>query len=412
MQPPQQLPLFRNESESQNERIGRGPLDSASEALLATFRAARLASGANANSIERDISQLRSLARTSALTGGLLSLAGVLAQPIVIAHALCDPPIMRSRETMRARLRAVQSYLRHTCTHEGRDAVEVLAALDRMLPSKPEAGWHTTGIQLAGTTARRRRRGPLLDISDLTRIVAAAGESKRSAQVTRDRALVALRCFTGLRTEEVLHLQWEHVVPAVASPGRVLLMTRVQRGERLVDVPIDGLAADALMTHAATHGQPIRTLTGPIFRATSPTERTLGYRASHNVLCTACRIAGFPHVQASDLRAAYAHWLGQEGNKEALSDHQIMAVLGLARVKSVDRLLRRHFALDAQRMVRNTSNCYQLGKRAVNKCGCKETNVIEYEGEIRAGFRGDNAQLQNDEGETRAGDRDGVAHRA
>jgi hypothetical protein len=43
-----------------------------------------------------------------------------------------------------------------------------------------------------------------------------------------------------------------------------------------------------------------------------------------------------------------AHWLRGQG----LSDHEVAQVLGLARVRSVDRLLQRHTALDAQRVVR------------------------------------------------------------
>jgi hypothetical protein len=53
-------------------------------------------------------------------------------------------------------------------------------------------------------------------------------------------------------------------------------------------------------------------------------------------------------VESVALRAACAHWLRSPG----LSDHEVATVLGLARVRSVDRLLRHHAALDAQRAVR------------------------------------------------------------
>jgi hypothetical protein len=45
---------------------------------------------------------------------------------------------------------------------------------------------------------------------------------------------------------------------------------------------------------------------------------------------------------------ARAHWL----RSQELSDHEVAAVLGLARVRSIDRLLQHHAALDAQRVVR------------------------------------------------------------
>jgi predicted XRE-type DNA-binding protein len=67
------------------------------------------------------------------------------------------------------------------------------------------------------------------------------------------------------------------------------------------------------------------------------------------VLQDACRRAGLPVVDAASLRAACAHWL----RSQDLSDHEVATVLGLARVRSVDRLLRQHAALDAQRVVRD-----------------------------------------------------------
>ncbi|MDP9364898.1 MAG: hypothetical protein M3Q10_11865, partial [Chloroflexota bacterium] len=66
------------------------------------------------------------------------------------------------------------------------------------------------------------------------------------------------------------------------------------------------------------------------------------------VLVTACRRAGLPAAEASEVRAGCAHWLRAQG----LSEHEVAAALGLARVRSVDRLLARHAALDAQRRVR------------------------------------------------------------
>lgn len=66
------------------------------------------------------------------------------------------------------------------------------------------------------------------------------------------------------------------------------------------------------------------------------------------VIEAACYRAGLPTVEAATLRAAYAHWLRSQG----LSDHEVAAMLGLARVHSVDRLLQGHAALDAQRTVR------------------------------------------------------------
>ena len=66
------------------------------------------------------------------------------------------------------------------------------------------------------------------------------------------------------------------------------------------------------------------------------------------MLLEACQRAGLPPAESAELRAGCAHWLRAQG----LSEHEVASVLGLARVRSVDLLLARHAALDAQRRVR------------------------------------------------------------
>ena len=46
--------------------------------------------------------------------------------------------------------------------------------------------------------------------------------------------------------------------------------------------------------------------------------------------------------------------LGSQAAEPGLSDHEVAAVLGLAHVRSVDRLLRHRAELDAQHLVRET----------------------------------------------------------
>jgi predicted transcriptional regulator len=59
-----------------------------------------------------------------------------------------------------------------------------------------------------------------------------------------------------------------------------------------------------------------------------------------------------PPAESAALRAGFAHWLRTQG----LSDHEVASVLGIARVRTVDRLLARHAALDAQRCLRKVLN--------------------------------------------------------
>src|SRR5205814_7584180 len=85
-----------------------------------------------------------------------------------------------------------------------------------------------------------------------------------------------------------------------------------------------------------------------VFRNFVAGGQSITNRAAREVVRRACKRAGFPLATATDLRAAFACWLRARG----LSDHEIAAVLGLRQVRSLDRLLARHRALDAQRRVR------------------------------------------------------------
>jgi integrase len=253
---------------------------------------------------------------------------------------------MISRSTGRARLLALQRFVRIVGPAIGRDPAADLAKLDAQLPTRRSTGWHTTGALVAGTPARRRRRGPTLDAADLLRIVDAAGADDGD-QSLRDRALVALHCFSGLRPEEIVRLCWEDLASELTVSGHYGLTAAVIRGGRNVRLLLPGPAPEAIEELAGTTRGPIETLTGPIFLARGAQGRPISYRAARDVLQDACRRAGLPPMESTVLRAACAHWLRSQG----LSDHEVATVLGLAKVRSVDRLLRNHAALDAQRAV-------------------------------------------------------------
>ncbi len=132
------------------------------------------------------------------------------------------------------------------------------------------------------------------------------------------------------------------------SSGYYGVTAAVERNGRHIRLMLPGPASDAVEALAGAAGGTVESLSGPVLRARGAPGRPLSYRAARDVLHDACRRAGFPAVDSASLRAACAHWLRSQG----LSDHEVAAVLGLARVRSVDRLLRRHAALDAQRVVR------------------------------------------------------------
>lgn len=342
-----QLPLFRVHSATEGARRARGPLDPASEHLLRIYRAERGAGLAHRRSVAREVSQLRSIARESNGARTPVPLAVLFADLERVARALREPVRPIARSTGLARLLAAQRFIRIIGPRLGRDPAADLDALDRSLPARRQAGWHAAGTVVAGANGRSRRRGPTLDTVDLHRLVEAAGGATGSARFARDRALVALHCFSGLRPEEIVRLRWENLDLTVSDAGYRRLTAAVGRGGRHLRLPLPGPAAGELEALARVSGGGVDVLAGPVFAARA-SGRSLGYRAARDVLRAACRRLGMPPVETADLRAAFAHWLLAQG----LSDHEVAAVLGVARVRSVDRLLRRHRALDAQRSVR------------------------------------------------------------
>lgn len=344
----QQLPLFTDTSQRAQARV---PLDDASEILLNRFRALRIEEGAHPRTVAREVSQLRALAREAGLMTIPLPIASLLTNLPAVVHALCEPRLPIARTTGRARLIAAQRFITTLGPLLGYDAGATLQRLDALLPLRRGNNWHDAGTLVAGTGERRRNRGPTLFAGDLQRIVIAAGRDRDMFHAARDRALVALQCFSGLRAEELMTLCWEHVHNVVMSGTRGLVAT-VERNYQSLPLPILGPAQEALLAYVAVLRANGGTRAGAVFRRSLHHRQALSYRAGRNVMTRACRNAGLPPVESAELRAACAYWLQTEG----FSDHEIATILGMARVRSVDRLLRHHHALVAQRVVRERNH--------------------------------------------------------
>ena len=343
-----QLSLFSADAESARPAAGACRPDAESECLLASFQNLRLGQGAHAESVRREVSQLRSVMREAGAGGQSIPLRSLFADPDLVARVLREPAVLIARSTGRARLLAVQHFIHTMGPALGRDRVADLATLDALLPARRSTGWHMTGTIVAGTPGRRRRRGPTLDASDLRCIVDAAGDGG-GTHIRRDRALVSLHCFSGLRPEEIVRLCWQDLATELTTNGHYGLTASVERNGRRVSLILPGPASDAIEALARAVGGAIESLSGPVFCSRGVAGHVLSYRAARDVLQEACQRAGLPTVDSVSLRAGCAHWLRSQG----LSDHEVAAVLGLARVRSVDRLLQCHAALDAQRVVRD-----------------------------------------------------------
>lgn len=306
----------------------------------------RIARLAHPRTVAREISQLRSLLRASAHVGGPQTLRSLSADIDCVAHILREPPQPIARSTGRTRLIAFQRLIQMLCAREGRTPYIELARLDALLPSRQTSHWHRVGTLVAGTKNRQRPLGPTLLEADLRRIVANASTTD-SPQTSRDRALVALHCFTGLRPEEIIALKWENVLAPPNTSGFYGPVALITRNARELMLPILMPAATHLALYAQECGNDVHHLSGVMFCSHMTGTKALSYRAARNIVQHACLRANLPAMAASELRAACAYWLKAQG----LSSHESAKVMGFAKVRTFDRLTARHEALAAQRRV-------------------------------------------------------------
>ena len=342
---PQQLSLFSPPLISTGDRRR---LDEDSERLLHAYKEARDAEGSHPRSVSREVCQVRSLAREAGSPQDPASLAVLFSDPARVARALVEPTRPVALSTGRTRLVAAQRFLLFIASSLNRDARADQRVLEASLPHGRSTGWHALGTAVAGHPGRRRRRGPTLDGADLFRIVEHAAEGSCIARRARDRALVSLLCFSGLRPEEAVGLRWDDLEWMRADTGRYGLTVAVERRGSRLRLLVPGPAAAAIRALAEHTGEEMAALSGPLLQSRRRTACHLSYRSARAIVVGACRRAGYPAAEAVELRSAFASWLRAQG----LSEHETGEVLGLARVRSVDCLLRRHAELAAQRTVR------------------------------------------------------------
>lgn len=280
----------------------RPKFDPTSLALLQRFRAERLAERAHPRSVQREISQIRSLAREAGADGCPRPLAQLIEDLPCVARVLTEPVSAIARSTGRSRLIAIQRFLRIIGHALGHDVRRDLASLDALLPAQRGVGWHTSGTLVAGRPSRRRQLAPVLSWSDLEELVEATKRLEPTRLATRNQALVALHCFTGLRPEEIVRLRWEdihRVTPDdLDAPAR--LCAAVTRAGRSWSLPTVGPAGDALVELASDPPHSNDVWTGALFRGRGSASKPLSYRAARSIIAAACEQAELPIVGAVD----------------------------------------------------------------------------------------------------------------
>lgn len=313
----------------------RGRLDVETESFLDGYRE-HYRGVRSDGAVRGEISQLRSVVREASRLGRVVTLPEAVADAAILSAVLTTPAKRPSATTALIRLGAINAALRlHFGDDEGRRRID---ELDRALPRCAGAEWHQSGVVIAGERKRRRPQSPTIEPDDLRRIVDAAAKGGRSPRALRDRLLVAMHCFSGLEAVEIRLLRWSDLRWESEADSWSAAVIRCGRSTRLA---IFGVAASLLIRQrlevpAASEHVFSNSRGGPL------TERQM-----RRIVLGACSCAGFPRAARNTLLSACAAFLSAAG----LRDHDVAIVLGIEDMRTINRLLKPHQRLAAQRDV-------------------------------------------------------------
>ena len=311
----------------------RGRLDADSEAFLVRYRDYYRGDRSD-GALRGEVSQLRSLVREAVRQGGGSRLPEVLSNCSALAGVLTAPAKRPSAATALIRLGAINAALLFLFGEdEGRRRID---ELDKALPKRAEAEWYQSGVILAGERARRRAQSPTIEPGDLLRIVEAAGARRRTALSLRDRLLVAVHCYSGLGAGEIRVLRWDDL--RWESEGEAW-SAAAARGTKRTRLAIFGPAASLMIRHR------LEAEAFDEYAFANSRGETLTDRQVRRIVLAACSAAGFPHAARSTLMSASAAYLSAAW----LRDHDVAFALGIADMRTINRLLKPHHKLAAQR---------------------------------------------------------------
>lgn len=286
--------------------------------------------------------------REAGMSGCLANLFGVLDDIAMLVRVLTAPAVPLSASTALRRLAAIQSalVLRHGDV-EGRRWIE---ALDSALPHRGGTEWYESRVALGGQRGRRRAQSPTVEPDDLPGIVEAAHGTKRGLWAARNRALVAIACYSELAATEIQRLTWGDLRLEARHEVWTASVSRGGRPSRLVIV---GLGASALvrLRLAGDRADP----NDHVFA--NSRGQTLSASEIQRIIRSACAAGGFPLADRNRLLSAFAVYLSETGG---LTEHEVAITLGVVDIRTIDRLLTPHRRLKAQRALQNAC----AGRRA------------------------------------------------
>ncbi len=335
-----QKPLFQLAALDRRSVNTKSPVDAQSEDLLRLYRRRRPSEGCSGATVEKEVSQLKSLFREAQRRN--FTPSTIFRNPGILSDILLHPSTWISASAGRTRLIAAHRFVALCGADvEVPDAHAFMSSLDALLPSKGNGSWHDAGTIVAGAKSRRRPRNPTLSPAELKLLVEKAFPGSNYRDI-RNRSLLALHCFTGLHPREIVTLKTRQLF---RDHEPTPMLVEVWRSGRPLRLRIINDAMFHLKTHLAN--QPPVGPEGYVFPRGRCDPKPLTSRAVRDTVREACSRVGVPAMTAAELRSAFAYYLRASG----LSDHEVASVLGVRKVRTVDRLLARHLEHDAQRRV-------------------------------------------------------------
>ena len=323
-----QLPLISDESTT--------ALTQQDLATIRTYERARYGDGAAKSTVAAEVSQLRSMARSSQDSFHMGSLKELCRDPMRAARLIEESAgAGLSRATVMTRVRAFQRLLMMEL--DDGQARSAIARFRAGFPNRPARGWHDSGVDFPGNQRQSLVPGPTPGPRDIERIVLAAASVNPGMG-----AVVAVVCFSALDVEMIVTLKWTDLIWRDSGLTPFWEVVRRNRGHE-THYYIVGPGSSLLLRWGLASGLQRDSYVFPGRNQSTP----ISVRGFRYKLKAACSLAGWPGVTRSQLASALAMWLREQG----LDDHSIRLTLGRRRVTSVDRLLRRHLQLEAQRRV-------------------------------------------------------------
>ena len=129
------------------------------------------------------------------------------------------------------------------------------AAFDRF-PGRMVPQLHLVDRDLGGSD-KRVRRAPPFAAGDAERLFRITEEDAAPARRARDRALMALHCWSGFKPGQIGELRWEAVLPAFVSEDQFPRVPTSIKG-RVYPIVVDRHAITALEAHWRASGEPPR----------------------------------------------------------------------------------------------------------------------------------------------------------